>query len=127
LREPWRTARDSVRVKLLPHEGETYVLAESEARVGKERSMRQRRVRKYLKTLEEIKGRKKPLKRDHLHQALGAAKKEAGRDARHVKVSVCLCVCVSVCLCVCVSVCLCVCVSVCLCVCVVKVKARLPH
>ena len=79
-----------MRVKLLPQEGETYVLAESEARVGKERSMRQRRVRRYLKTLEEIKGRKKPLQRDQLHQALGAAKKEAGRDARHVKVSVCL-------------------------------------
>ena len=90
LRQPWRTARASVRVKLLAQEEETYVLAESEARIGKERSMRQRRVRKYLKTLEEIKGRKKPLKRDQLHQSLGAAKKEAGRDARHVKVSVSL-------------------------------------
>ncbi len=90
MQEPWRTARNSLRVTLLPQEGETYVLAESEARVGKERSMRQRRVRKYLKTLEEIKGRKKPLKRDQLHQALGAARKEAGRDARHGKVSVCL-------------------------------------
>ena len=50
--------------------------------------MRQRRLRKYLKTLEEIRGRKKPLKRDNLHQALGAAKKEAGRDARHVNVCV---------------------------------------
>jgi transposase len=79
-----------VRVKLLPQEGETYVLAESEARIGKERSMRQRRLRKYLKTLEEIRGRKKPLKRDKLHQALGAAKKEAGRDARHVNVCVTL-------------------------------------
>ena len=90
LRQPWRTARASVRVKLLAQEEETYVLAESEARIGKERSMRQRRVRKYLKTLEEMKGRKKPLKRDQLHQSLGAAKKEAGRDARHVKVSVSL-------------------------------------
>jgi hypothetical protein len=35
LREPWRTARDSVRVKLLPQEGETYVLAESEARLAR--------------------------------------------------------------------------------------------
>ena len=90
LKESWRSARASVRVKLLPQEGETYVLAESEARIGKERSMRQRRLRKYLKTLEEIRGRKKPLKRDKLHQALGAAKKEAGRDARHVKVCVTL-------------------------------------
>jgi transposase len=88
LRESWQTARASVRVKLLPQGEETYVLAESEARILKERSMRQRRLRKYLKTLEEIKGRKKPLKRDLLHQALGATKKEAGRDARHVKVHV---------------------------------------
>ena len=85
LKKPWRTARASVRVKLIPQKGETFVLAESEARIGKERSMRQRRLRKYLKTLEEIRGRKKPLKRDQLHQALGAAKKEAGRDARHLK------------------------------------------
>ena len=78
MREHWRTARSSVRVQLLPREGETFVLAESGSRIGKERSMRQRRLRKYLKTLEGISGRKKPLKRDQLHQALGAAKKEAG-------------------------------------------------
>jgi hypothetical protein len=59
LRQPWRTARASVRVKLLAAQAKAYVLAESEARIGKERSMRQRRVRKYLKTLAEIKGRKK--------------------------------------------------------------------
>ncbi len=47
-----------MRVKLLAAEEETYVFAESEARIDKERSMRQRLVRKYLKTLEEIKGRK---------------------------------------------------------------------
>ncbi len=88
LRESWQTARTSVRVKLLPQGDETYVLAESGARILKERSMRQRRLRRHLKTLGEIKGRKKPLKRDSLHQALGAAKKEAGRDARHVKVQV---------------------------------------
>jgi transposase len=88
LRESWRSARTSVRVKLLTQGEETYVLAESAARISKERSMRQRRLRKYLKTLLELKGRKKPLKRDQLHQALGAAKKEAGRDARHVKVEV---------------------------------------
>ncbi len=52
--------------------------------------MRQRRLRKYIKAIEDIKGRKKPLKRDQLHQALGVAKKEAGRDARHLTVSVCL-------------------------------------
>ena len=88
LGQPWRSARESVRVKLLPQHKETYVLAQSDARVAKERAMRQRRLRKYIKALEDIKGRKKPLKRDQLHQALGAAKKEAGRDARHLKVNV---------------------------------------
>ena len=90
LGQPWRSARASVRVKLLPQHKETHVLAQSDARVAKERAMRQRRLRKYIKALEDIKGRKKPLKRDQLHQALGAAKKEAGRDARHLTVSVCL-------------------------------------
>ena len=88
LGQPWRSARESVRVKLLPQHKETYVLAQSDARVAKERAMRQRRLRKYIKALKDIKGRKKPLKRDQLHQALGAAKKEAGRDARHLKVNV---------------------------------------
>lgn len=88
LAKPWQSARPSVRVKLLAQEAETYVLAESEARIGKERGMRRRRLRKYLKTLADLMARKKPIKRDLLHQALGAAKKEAGRDARHIKVEV---------------------------------------
>lgn len=86
--QPWQQARPQVRVKLLPHEGETYVLAQSEDRVAKERSMRRRRLRKYLDALTGLRQRKRPLKRDALHEALGAAKKEAGRDARFVKVSV---------------------------------------
>jgi hypothetical protein len=90
LSQPWHHARPAVRVKSIAQEGETYVLAESEARIGKERSMRRRRLRKYLKTLADLGARKKPLKRDQLHQALGAAKKEAGRDARHVKAEVTL-------------------------------------
>ena len=79
-----------MRVKLLACDGETYVLAQSEDRIAKERSMRRRRLRKYLKTLADLTKRKRPLKRDELHQALGAAKKEAGRDARHVNVQVTL-------------------------------------
>ncbi len=90
LEAAWQNARPSVKVKLLSKEGETYVLAQSEDRIGKERSMRRRRMRKYLKALADLKARKRPLKRDDLHQALGAAKKEAGRDARHITVSVTL-------------------------------------
>ncbi len=85
---PWKNVRENVQVKLLPKGGETYVFAQSEARVAKERSMRRRRLRKYLKTLADLNSRKTPLGRDDFHQALGAAKKQAGRDARHVQVEV---------------------------------------
>lgn len=84
----WQQARPSVRVKLLPQTGETYVLVQSQDRIAKERAMRRRRLRAYLDRLAEIKARKRPLRRDALHQALGAAKKEAGRDARLVQVDV---------------------------------------
>ena len=43
---PWREARDQVQVKLLPEEGEVYVLVNSQARVDKERAMRRRRLKK---------------------------------------------------------------------------------
>ena len=85
---PWKNVRPSVKVKLIAKDGETYVFAQSEDRIAKERSMRRRRLRKYLKTLADLRTRKTPLGRDEFHQALGAAKKEAGRDARHVNVEV---------------------------------------
>lgn len=88
LERPWQQARPSVRVKLLPKENETYVLAESAERIKKERSMRRRRLRKYLDVLRAITKRKRPLQRDAMHQSIGAAKKEAGRDARFVIVAV---------------------------------------
>jgi transposase len=85
---PWKEVRPNVQVKLISKEGETYVLAQSEDRIAKERSMRRRRLRKYLKALKDLSTRKTPIGRDAFHQALGAAKKEAGRDARHVHVEV---------------------------------------
>ncbi len=84
----WQQARPRVRVKLLAQTGETYVLVQSQDRVAKERAMRRRRLRAYLDRLAEIQARKRPLKRDALHQALGAARKDAGRDARFVSVNV---------------------------------------
>ena len=83
----WQEVRQGVDVKLLSKEGELYLLARSKDRICKERSMRYRRLRKYLKALASLK-RRSPLKRDTLHQALGAAKKEAGRDARHLKIDI---------------------------------------
>lgn len=50
--------------------------------------MRRRRLRQYLKALADLNARKTPLGRDAFHQALGAAKKEAGGVAHHVKVEV---------------------------------------
>lgn len=85
---PWNDVRPSVQVKLLTKDGETYVLAKSQDRVAKERGMRRRRLREYLKVLADLSARKTPLERDSFHQALGAAKKEAGGDARYVDVEV---------------------------------------
>ena len=90
LQVPWKHVRPGVKVKLIAHKGDTYVLAQSEDRISKERAMRRRRLRAYLDRLCELQKRKRPLKRDALHQALGAAKKEAGRDSRHVAVAVTL-------------------------------------
>ena len=88
IKRDWQQARPSVRVKLLPEDNETYVLAESQDRVKKERSMRRRRLRKYLDALKAITERKRPMQRDDMHQAIGAAKKDAGRDARFVIIEV---------------------------------------
>ncbi len=86
----WHQARDSVRVKMLPQDGEVYVYAQSEQRILKERAMRRRRLRIYMNTLKAIQARKRPLTRDAMHQALGAAKKAAGRDARFIEFKVTL-------------------------------------
>lgn len=54
----WQQVRPSLRVKLLPQEGELYVLAHSAARAGKERGMRQRKLKAYWKRLGELAGQK---------------------------------------------------------------------
>ena len=76
---PWQEVRPQLRVKLLPQEGEVYVLAHSAARAGKERAMRQRRLKAYWRRLGELVGR--DLSRDELLQKLGAARDRAGRAA----------------------------------------------
>ena len=76
---PWHEVRPQLRVKLLPQDGEVYVLAHSGAREGKERGMRQRRLKAYWKRLAELK-EQAPL-RDALLKKLGAAQDRAGRVA----------------------------------------------
>ena len=44
---PWHKVRDGVEVKLLPQDKEVYVLAQSQDRIHKERSMRRRQLKRY--------------------------------------------------------------------------------
>jgi transposase len=82
---PWQKVRDKVRVKLLPEDEEVTVFIESADRVQKERSMRRRRMKKLLKRLAAL--AEKPLPYETLLQKIGAAKEEAGRDARFVAIT----------------------------------------
>ena len=73
----WQTAREGVEVKLLKQEGELYVLAKSEARIGKERGMRRRRLKKLWKRLRELQQQQPTY--ETLLLKIGAAKAEAGQ------------------------------------------------
>jgi transposase len=84
LSQPWKSIRSEVEVKMLPQEKEVYVLAKSKGRVSKERSMRQRRLKKLWKRLHELQNQK--LTRDMLLIKLGAAKTEAGNAFRLVDI-----------------------------------------
>jgi transposase len=74
LEQPWQTVRVGVQVKLLSQEGELYVLAESQDRVSKERSMRQRQLKGLVKRLKEL--TQMELTRDQLLLKLGAAQSQ---------------------------------------------------
>jgi len=82
---PWAEVHENLTVKLLKEEGELYVLASSRDRQAKERSMRRRRLKRYWNRLKEI--GKQNLDRDELLMKFGAAKKEAGRAAGLVEVT----------------------------------------
>ena len=85
---PWREVHGKLRVKLLPSDGEVYVLARSEARVDKERGMRRRALKKYWKRLGELAQLKNPPTRDQLLLKIGRAEAQAGAAARLVRVAV---------------------------------------
>jgi hypothetical protein len=51
---PWQEVRAQVQVKLLPQEDDLYVFVESEARIGKERSMRRRKLKWLWRRLKEL-------------------------------------------------------------------------
>jgi transposase len=71
LEQPWQAVRDGVQVKLLPAEGEVYVLAESKDRVNKERAMRRRQLKGLVQRLKDL--AQMELSRDQLLLKLGAA------------------------------------------------------
>ena len=86
LAQPWATVRDGVQVKRLACDEDVYVLAQSEARIDKERGMRRKRLRRYVDRLRAIQSQ--VLTRDQLLMKLGAARHEAGRAANLVNVTV---------------------------------------
>ena len=72
---PWQAVRESVYVKLLPQYHELYALAQSHARIHKERAMRQRKLKWLLARLKQISAM--DLDREELLMKLGAARGQA--------------------------------------------------
>jgi transposase len=72
---PWQQVRDGITVKLLPHQGECYVFAQSASRIDKERAMRRCQLKQLWQRLPELR-QMKHLKRDELLMKLGAARQQ---------------------------------------------------
>ena len=83
---PWHKVREGVEVKLLPQGREVYVLAQSQARIHKERSMRQRQLKRLWKRLHQLKDME--LTRDELLLKLGAAKQQSPSAWRLVHIEI---------------------------------------
>jgi transposase len=83
---PWQDVREGVEVKLLPKDAELYVLAQSHARVLKERAIRRRKLKWLWARLKEISTME--LERDELLMKLGAARAKAPAAWRLVDVEV---------------------------------------
>ena len=86
LQKSWQEVRPGVRVKLLPQDQELYVLAQSQDRVAKERSMRRRQLKWLWRRLKEVQGMK--CQRDELLRKLGAAEHQAPGAWRLVNLEV---------------------------------------
>ncbi|HKB48146.1 MAG TPA: IS1634 family transposase, partial [Ktedonobacterales bacterium] len=83
---PWQAVREGVDVKLLPLEQELYVLAQSRARIHKERAMRRRKLKWLWARLKQISAM--DLEREELLMKLGAARSKARAAWRLVDVEV---------------------------------------
>jgi hypothetical protein len=84
--KPWHAAREGVKVKLLPEDGELYVYAESRDRIAKERSMRRRLLKWLWSRLAQL--RERDLTRDALLMKLGQAQSKAPAAWRLIDVRV---------------------------------------
>jgi transposase len=82
---PWKDVREGIEVKLLAQEKEVYVLARSRDRVGKERGMRRRQLKKLWKRLKDLR-QMKLARRDQLLMKLGAARQQAPAAWRLVEI-----------------------------------------
>lgn len=82
----WQKVRDGVDVKLLPQDDEVYILARSQDRILKERSMRRRQLKRLWTRLHQLKVM--ALTRDELLLKLGAAKQQSPSAWRLVKIDI---------------------------------------
>jgi len=76
LERPWHDVRQGVEVKLLPQDQEVYVLAQSQARIHKERAMRRRKLKWLWTRLKQIAAMEK-LSHKEMLMKLGAARANA--------------------------------------------------
>ncbi len=81
----WHAVNDSVRIKYVEKDGECYVLARSQDRMAKERSMRKRKLRTYLEGLEKLKTYRDY---DRFMKRLGVLESEAGACRQCVTLSI---------------------------------------
>jgi Transposase DDE domain len=87
LDRPWQSVREGVDVKLLPQGQELYVLAQSHARINKERAMRRRKLKWLWARLKQISAME-GLTREELLMKLGAARARARAAWRLIDIEV---------------------------------------
>src|SRR5258706_1295796 len=83
---PWQAVREGVDVKLLPQDQELYVLAQSRARIHKERAIRRRKLKWLWARLKQIAAM--DLDRAELLMKLGAARAQARAAWRLIDIEV---------------------------------------
>ncbi len=86
LDKPWREVRHGVEVKLLLQDEETYVLAQSLARIHKERAMRRRKLKWLWARLQQL--ATMTLTRQELLMKLGAARAKAPAAWRLIDINI---------------------------------------